>query len=68
MFNDVETLIKLIKQYCSGKEEVGAKKKKSEVESPEIKATEGGMITPEQASPEIHENMVDSENEIEGVL
>ena len=27
VFNDMDTLIKLIKQYCSGKEEVNAKKK-----------------------------------------
>ena len=66
VFRDVETLMKLIKQYCSGKEEV-AKKKAAGKEDPENKAAEG-MATPEQASPEIHENMIDSDLEIEGVL
>ena len=27
VFNDMDTLVKLIKQYCSGKEEVNAKKR-----------------------------------------
>ena len=66
VFRDVETLIKLIKQYCSGKEEV-AKKKAAGKDGEETKAAEG-LITPEQGSPEIHENMPDSDLEIDPVL
>ena len=35
VFNDMDTLIKLIKQYCSGKEEVNAKKRSAIIKETE---------------------------------
>ena len=62
VFRDVETLVKLIKQYCSGKEEVAKKKSSATVKDEETKAAEGND------SPDIHEGIIDSDNEMDPVL
>ena len=66
VFRDIETLVKLVKQYCSGKEEVGAKKKASAKEGEESKQADGCLT--EQPSPDLHENHNESDFDIDQVL
>ena len=66
VFRDIETLVKLVKQYCSGKEEVGAKKKASAKEGEESKQADGCLT--EQPSPDLHENHNESDCDIDQVL
>ena len=59
VFRDLDTLHKLIKQYCIGKEEVTAKKKEQPKESPDKQdgADVSGMENPE------HHNGFESDQE-----
>lgn len=48
VFRDMDSLIKLIKQYCSGKEEVNIKRKQTTKEAEETKGNEEQI---DQATP-----------------
>ena len=59
VFRDLETLHKLIKQYCIGKEEVSKKKDKDNSDKPKDNLDKDANVTPG--------NNADAENNIEQV-
>ena len=62
VFRDMDTLVKLIKQYCSGKEEVSAKKRTQMKDAEETKKNGdySDNATPTPVSP-----LLDSEGDID---
>ena len=63
VFNDMDTLIKLIKQYCSGKEEVNAKKKTALIRETEESKKNGDQV--DHLAPNLGSQFLDSEGEQE---